>query len=385
MKTFKPLPPFVILVLVSLACNAIQPATPTATPISPTSTSIPATETPVPSPTAESLPPGADYPSRIAYSLFDTDGVYIHTVDADGQNDTRLTENDCVGALPIWSKDGSLIVYYCYDPDRLSLWVMDQDGSNARFVTELPDLMQLNWSPDNQHLTYHASQPDGSENDIYVLDILSGEIVNLTEDSSVWDAFPAWSPDGKLITFVSDRAESGKSLDDVWVMNADGSGLVNLTNNGEDWEDDFPAWSPDGQAIAFFRSSIFEADEGGPAGLWAMDADGKNQRLVTAIEGFRAGGAPAWSPDGQFLAYVFNLDGEENVWVVPSTGGDPINVSDMPGEKSHISWSPDSQALIFTNDYETDNSLLIYIALPDGSDTHLLLEHDQYGFGDWAP
>jgi Tol biopolymer transport system component len=116
-----------------------------------------------------------------------------------------------------------------------------------------------------------------------------------------------------------------------------------------------------------------------------MDADGKNQRLVTAIDGFRASGAPVWSPDGQLLAYIFALDEEENVWVVPAAGGDPVNVSDMPGEKSDVSWSPDSQALIFTNDYDADNSLGIYIALPDGSDTHLLLEHGQFGFGDWAP
>jgi hypothetical protein len=41
-------------------------------------------------------------------------------------------------------------------------------------------------------------------------------------------------------------------------------------------------------------------------------------------------------------------------------------------------------ALIFTNGYDADNSLVIYSALPDGSDTHLLLEHGQFGFGDWA-
>ena len=384
MKTFKPILPIIALIAVSLACTALQPAVPTVTPIPPTSTPVPATATPLPSPTAET-PPQAEYPSRIAYSLFDTNGVYIHTVDADGQNDERLTGDDCIGALPVWSMDGSLIVYYCYDPDTLSLWVMDHDGSNARFVAELPDLLLLRWSPDNLHLAYHAPQPDGSENDIYVLDIASGETVNLTEDSVVWDAFPAWSPDGDQIAFVSDRAPEGKALDDVWVMNPDGSNLVNLTNNGEDWEDDFPAWSPDGKSIAFFRSSILEASEGGPAGLWVMDADGQNQRLVTAIDGFRASGAPIWSPDGQSLAYVFELDGVENVWVVPAAGGDPLNVSDMPGDKSHVSWSPDSKALIFTNDYSVDDTLLIYIALPDGSDTHLLLEHERYGFGDWAP
>ncbi|MFT3890216.1 MAG: hypothetical protein QM730_01165 [Anaerolineales bacterium] len=384
MKLSKSIFPFLLVFLISLACNALQPATPTATTVPPTFTGLPPKATAIPSPTAEPVSQ-ASYPSRIVYSLFDTDGIYIHTVDADGQNDIRLTGNDCLGALPSWSVDGSLIAYYCYDRDKVTLWVMKQDGSDAHSVTELPDFVLLSWSPDNQHIAYYAPQPDGGENDIYVLDISSAETVNLTKDLPVWDAFPDWSPDGSLIAFVSDRAPGGKALDDVWVMKPDGSNLVNLTNNGEDWEDHYPAWSPDGKSIAFFRSSFFEPSEGGPAGLWAMDPDGKNQHLVTAINGFRASGAPVWSPDGQSLAYTFELDGVENVWVVSAAGGDPVNVSDMPGSKSHVSWSPDSQALIFTNDNDADDTLQIYLALPDGSDTHLLLEHERYAFGDWAP
>ena len=392
MKTSKPLLSIAVILLVSLACNALQSVfatptpIPTSTPIPPTSTAtpIPFTETPLPSPTVESLSLD-DLPSRIVFSMFAQTGVYIHTVDADGQNEERLTDNDCVAALPIWSVDGSMIAYYCYASDKIMLWVMNQDGSDAHSVAKFPDLILLRWSPDNQHIVYHAPQPNGMENDIYVLDIATGKSVNLTKKSTVWDAFPNWSPSGDRIVFVSDRAENGKALDDVWVMNADGSDQVNLTNNGNDWEDDFPAWSPDGNSIAFFRSALFEPDEGGPAGLWVMEADGGNPRLVTAIDGYRAGGAPVWSPDGKYLAYAFELDDVEEVWVVPADGGDPVNVSNMPGRKSHISWSPDSKALIFTNDNDEEDTLQIFIALPSGLDTRPLLEYEKYGYGDWAP
>lgn len=391
MKTSKPvLISGIVLLFISLACQTLQPALPTATPISEsTATVIPSTEAPEPTMTAETLTTGS-YPSRIAYSFFSQNrGVFIHTVDADGQNDVPLTASDCLGALPAWSTDGNRIAYHCYNPDtgKSDLWVMSADGSGASFISELPGLIEIQWSPDDAQLMYFAPQSDGMENDIYVLDIASGETVNLTKDSPVWDAFPDWSPDGAQIAFVSDRAENGKSLDDIWVMNADGSGLVNLTNNGEDWEDDHPTWSPDGKQIAFFRtSSLFsQMAEGGPAGLWVMDADGQNPRLVTAIDGFRPSGRAAWSPDGQYLAYPFGLLDEEQVWVVPVAGGEPVNVSNLPGQKSSISWSPDSKALIFTNDYDTDDTLLIYIALPDGSDTHPLLDHERFGFGDWAP
>ncbi len=382
MRTFKHI--LLMFLFISLACNALQPVPLTSTPVPPTSTPVPATPTAMPSPTAET-PPQANYPSRIVYSLFvPHEGVFIHTVDANGQNDVRLTHNDCLGALPAWSNDGSLIAYYCYEQDKANLWVMNQDGSEARFVAELPDLLPIKWSPDNKYLVYHAPQADGSENDIYVLELAGGKITDITKDSPVWDAFPDWSPDGSLIAFTSDRAPEGKALDDVWIMQPDGSGLVNLTNNGQDWEDYHPAWSPDGKSIAFFRGgSLFnENAEGGPAGLWVMDADGKDQRLVTAVETFRAFGAPVWSPDSQYLAYILGMDQEQDVWVVSSAGGDPVNVSNMSGEKSYISWSPDSKAFSFTNDDNTADTLFIYIALPDGSDTHPLLPSGRYGFGD---
>lgn len=378
-----------LCILLSLACNVLQPTIPTSTPIlqRPTSTSLPATLPPEPSPvpTEETV---TNFPSRIVYSLFSRgEGVFIHTVDANGENDIRLTENDCVAALPAWSPDGSLIAYYCYDSQKqkASLWVMKQDGSEARFVSDMPDLLPYQWSHDNSKIVFYAPQADGTENDIYVLELTNGEIVNITEGSPVWDAFPSWSPIENVIAFVSDRSGDGKSLDDVWTMNADGSNLVNLTNNGENWEDDYPSWSPDGSLIAFFRSSIFGADEGGPAGLWVMDADGGNQRLVTAIDGFRASDAAKWSPDGSYLAYPFKLGEVEEVWVVPSKGGEPVNVSNLPGRKGSISWSPDSNALIFTNNNDDQNTLKIYIALPDGADTHPLLSGERDGFGDWAP
>ncbi|MBN2118594.1 MAG: PD40 domain-containing protein [Anaerolineales bacterium] len=392
MRTFKYILPIgLILLFVSLACQALQPVPPTVTaapPPTPTSPPIPAAPAPAPSPTEEILDQPS-FPSLIAYSLFAEDeGVYIHTVDADGKNDIRLTERGCVGALPTWSTDGSLLAYYCYDAERENsdLWVMNPDGSEKKYVAVLPGLPRLNWSPDNRYVVYFAPQPDGKENDIYVLELASGESEDITRDSRVWDAYPDWSPDGDLIAFASDRAPGGKALDDIWVMKPDGSDPVNLTNNGENWEDYHPAWSPDGEAIAFYRGgSLFGEDpEGGPAGLWIMDADGGNQRLVTAFEPFGVFDAPAWSPNGRYLAYVTGIEEEQDVWVVPVGGGEPVNVSNLPGEKRAISWSPDSQALVFTNDDEQDE-LSVYIALPDGSDTHPLLPEGRYGYGDWSP
>ena len=66
-------------------------------------------------------------------------------------------------------------------------------------------------------------------------------------DNDAWDATPAWSPDGTLIAFTSDRDETFNF--DIYLMDADGGNVTRLTNHdAEDWD---PAWSPDGTRIAF--------------------------------------------------------------------------------------------------------------------------------------
>ena len=85
------------------------------------------------------------------------------------------------------------------------------------------------------------------------------------------DCLPAWSPDGKLIAFSSNR--DGKP--GIFVMNADGSGVKRLTSTTG--VDDWPAWSPDGSMIAFQRSTAPD----GPADIWVMHADGSDPVNLT--------------------------------------------------------------------------------------------------------
>ena len=69
---------------------------------------------------------------------------------------------------------------------------------------------------------------------------------------------------------------------------------------------------------------------------------------------------------------------------VAASGGEAINLSHMPGTDGLVSWSPDSRGLIFTHAIK-DETTSLYLALPDGSDTHPLLDSDGVGMGDWSP
>src|SRR5918995_6094775 len=89
-------------------------------------------------------------------------------------------------------------------------------------------------------------------------------------DADTYDRWPAWSPDGTKIAFS--RQVYPYTRDEIYVMNADGSGLTRLTNN--DTEDSVPTWSPDGTRIAF-SSHRTGFDE-----IWVMNADASQRQLT---------------------------------------------------------------------------------------------------------
>jgi Tol biopolymer transport system component len=218
---------------------------------------------------------------------------------------------------------------------------------------------------------------------------------------------PAWSPDGTKIAFVSAR----EGAPHVYVMNADGTGTVRLTDS--DQEDEHPSWSADGGTIVFSREgAIFEIPSGGgvahrvgrglgnarspafsPDGkhiaydyrkpgfsireVYVMNADGTGVRQVTRLG--EVSSLPEWSPDGKTLAFQSNARlGRYEIYTVPVSGGTPRRVTTSDIDAIQPTWTPDGAGTTFSRDGAI-------VTIEDGKENKLTSGENNDSAPAWRP
>jgi len=272
----------------------------------------------------------------------------ICTMDADGNNRVRLTDNRVEDSRPVWSPDGHYIAFMSRHNNG-GIYVMDAEGDNLIKLTSGGE--KPAWSPDGQYITFVAW--DDVDSEIYIIEADGGHPIKLT-DNQDQDTNPAWSPDGQHLAFCSDRDGDFE----IYIMNADGSDQVKLTDN--DTDDCNPAWSPNGQRIAF--ESWFDDD----VEIYVVSI--YERRLLKLTEGH----SPVWSPDGSRIAFFSNRDGDIGLYVIKADGTEQTEL--ISGEidiDSPISWSPGGQKILFTRFEDVDedgySEEKVWVIRDDGS------------------
>ncbi len=275
----------------------------------------------------------------------------VFVINSDGSGLVNLTSSSEL-SLPLvtsgmdiaWSPDSRRIAYSCLqcpDPGS-SLYVMDADGSDVRrlhYFEGGKTISDLAWSPDGTAIAFTYSHEHEAA-DVYVVRLEGSEQVINLSDHPANDSQPAWSPDGSRIAFFSHR-DAGQA--DIFVMQPDGSGVINLTQDGRVAGE--INWSPDGSRTAL---TMDLSDSAGVVygAIFAIDAGGTtlqqftNGQVGASTDPYVGDFSPRWSPDGQQLAYVSYRDGNAEIFVMKADGMQQANLTNSPSLDRDPVWMP---------------------------------------------
>jgi TolB protein len=269
-------------------------------------------------------PAGAAFPGengRIAYHLASgSHALDIFTIKANGTHRHRLTRSPADEREPAYSPDGRKLAFM----RKFDIWTMNPDGSHKQALTHdgtgrvdespsfSPSGNKIVWSRDG-HL--RIANSDGSD------------AHNVGYDGRM----PAWSPNGRWIACV----HAFSAVNGIVKLHPDGSDVTDLTADQPTLSTEQPDWSPDGHELAYWGHP---PDYGGD--VWLMRADGADKH--TLVSDADDEGDPAYSPDGEHVAFVhyFASGPKASILTVPAGGGiaAPVVVGDVVALSP--SWQP---------------------------------------------
>ena len=228
---------------------------------------------------------------KVAFTSEKDGNPEIYIMNADGTNQSRLTNNPAGDMNPVFSPGG----------------IIPGNGTRIAF----------------------ASNRDGNY-EIYIMNADGTEQKRLT-DNQAKDSCPAFSPDGRLIAFHSDRNKTFE----IYVMNTDGLNQIKLGSGIA------PCFSPDGSRIVFSRYYNKNYD------IFIMNRDGSNQRRLTTHTAYDYD--PVFSPDGERIAFTSHRDGNAEIYIMNIDGSNQMRLTNSPDYDGEASFSPDGKQISFVS------------------------------------
>jgi Tol biopolymer transport system component len=283
----------------------------------------------------------------------------LWTIPADGGEPKRLTDDDAVDWNPVWTPDGKGIYFLSTRGGTMNLWKLGYDPASGS-VTGPPEphmvptqnCSGLSFSDDGKIFIYLSTE---RRSNIFRVpyDASAGRITGvaepLTEGSREFNYLSA-SPDGKRLAFTI-----GGVQEDLGVMALDGTGFRKITNDR--FKDRGPKWSHDGKRLAFY------SERGGTYQIWTVNADGSGIEQVTDMKGMGLVTWPAWMP------------GDRAIYYSTDSGGSIADLSGGPGLRRNSPLRPFRGVGTFSGSAISPDGKSIFGVLvqPDGAGGPLMI------------
>ena len=255
---------------------------------------------------------------KIVFTLLRGGNGGIYIIDDNGENLRQLTDHLAHDFYPAWLPDGRHIAFRSNRDGALSIYTMDLAGKNIKRIVEAIGRPAV--SPDGRWI---ALTPDEI---LLLVDIdgLQQREIHWEGPQGVTGKAACWSPDGKRLAFTI-RILGMRNIpgvpNDIYVVDINGENLQQLTAHPA--SDRHPAWSPNGQWIAF------QSERDGGNAVYLMEADGANPKRLAN------GRRPEWSPDSQQIAFVSHREGIGGIFIMDRDGG---NIRLLVEDGDHPAW-----------------------------------------------
>lgn len=296
---------------------------------------------------------------------------------------------------PVISPDNEWIAFTVTTTDfeegdtETRIWVVSVEGNEILPMTAKGySAENPQWSPDGKYLSFTASRNTGEKTQVWILDRRGGEAQQLTDIEQGVSGYQ-WSPDSRrLLLMIRDKSEDDSDepqpyvidrlqfkrdytgyLDrrrtHIYTFTPGDTSAVQLTFG--DYDQSGPAWSPDGENIAFSSNRTDNPDGNTNSDIWVVDANlgEKEAGLIQVTTNPGSDHSPAWSPDCSRITYITNTE-PEKIWY--ATNHLAIAQADGNGEEHVISWEIDRN---ISNPGFSDDAESIWFLLEDSGERQL--------------
>jgi Tol biopolymer transport system component len=317
---------------------------------------------------------------RIAFSSYHDGDSEIYILDLSESSLQRLTNSPALETSPRWAPNGSMITFLT-DRHSSIMGLMDiyllhlPTGKLERLTFKHMARGAAVWSPNSKQIAYESS-PNGNSY-ITILNVES-KIPIRVPAARTWNSYPAWSPDGKQLAFIS-RDEGYDDPCDLFIVDNDGTNLIQVTNNANIYPYSSPDWSPDGTEITY------SARREGNMDIYTIELISGEETRLTSDPAYDS--HPEYSPDGNLLAFNSDRDGKDEIYLMDKQGNNIQLLTNDPAIDLFPSWSSDGQFIAFSTEDEKTEWKGVRVVDVNGCSINILSEeYSTYILGyAWSP